>query len=700
MTTNFLAEQTRAKRKTAFLVAYFMLGFLTVAASVFLAAALMVVFLSMGKYLDNASFWLFTAWASGIAGSITILIMLATILVSAERLSQDGGRAVAKSLDGRPVPPDTTDPGERRLLNVVEEMSLASGLPVPPVYVLDQQRSINALVAGFNPQCAVIIVTKGLLEHLNREELTGVVGHEFSHILNGDMRLNIRLMSLASGILVLRTMGESISKASYPRVLREAMSKTPYPSRWGKGAPAGMVAGALLEFIGFGGTHFSKRMLAAVSREREFLADAASVQFTRNPTGLCNALAKIARSTHGSSIRHRLALNIGHMLFGQGQGTASANRLDTHPPIVERILRLDPSFRLDILSKPLPEAASPADPGPEGGRTSVSVAQEQALPVSQDQPSRGPLAEASARAAEAARQGSVKAAMAASAAASARQTVRAILDKAKTGNAAAPDAGPTLPQLLQVKTLIRSLPEAVLQATRDTASAQAVVLGLLVLHDPRQDQTLLDLLAELANPPVHEATVALLPELQAVPDNARLPLIDLCIPALRQMTPQGHQDFMQSVHGLITSDLCMDLMEWALSRLLKRRLDSHFRPGPCKLKTLHFSLQPVQLECSVLLATLAGLGRDNGQDRLDAYEAGIKTLGMPGLELPSKKMSTLVAVDQALTTLNRLDSACKDTLLAACAACVIADKEVSVQQGELLRVIADSLDRPMPPFAA
>jgi Zn-dependent protease with chaperone function len=222
------------------------------------------------------------------------------------------------------------------LLNVVEEMALASGTPTPPVYLMDREDGINAFAAGFSPNDAVIGVTRGTATRLDRDELQGVIAHEFSHILNGDMRLNLRLMGLLHGILIIGMLGYFILRMSF-------FSQGRRRSRDGKDGVPIVVIGAGLAVIGFAGTFFGNLIKAAVSRQREFLADASAVQFTRHPDGIAGALKKIGGFAQGSSIENPNAPIASHMFFGRATSGFNA-MFATHPPLAERIRRVDPSW--------------------------------------------------------------------------------------------------------------------------------------------------------------------------------------------------------------------------------------------------------------------------------------------------------------------------------------------------------------------
>lgn len=320
---DFFAAQDHARRTSRLLVLWFMLAVVGIIATVYLT---LVVALGLGAAEYEAqpvSLWdpeLLLLTAAGVGG---IILLASTYKVIA--LSRNGGPAIAEELGGRLVSRSTTDPLERRLINVVEEMALASGIPAPPVYVLDAEQGINAFAAGSKTTEAVVAVTRGTLEQLSRDELQGVIAHEFSHILNGDMRLNLRLIGVLHGILLLTLVGRVL--------MRSARGSD-------RGAAPFIMAGLALVVVGYLGVFFGKLIKAGVSRQREYLADASAVQFTRNPAGISGALKRIAGI--GSEVHHPRAEEASHMFFGS---SAHFSRLlATHPPIETRIKRIEPSF--------------------------------------------------------------------------------------------------------------------------------------------------------------------------------------------------------------------------------------------------------------------------------------------------------------------------------------------------------------------
>lgn len=353
--SDFFERQEKARRATRRLVFWFAFGLAGTAAAVYF----LVIFAlkASGCYdASSASLWDPKTAACVFAG--TLMVVGGASLVKSREFGSSAGADVARQLGGREVSPDASRPDERRLINVVQEMSLASGVPVPRIFILENERGINAFAAGTSADRAAVAVSRGALDKLSRDELQAVVGHEFSHILNGDMQLNIRLVGWIFGLIVISLLGQIL--------FRTAAYQPRSRSRDGKNAAAlVLLIGVGLLAIGFISQIFAQIIQAAISRHRERLADASATQFTRNPKALANALSRIGGDALGSRISSPRAGEFAHLFFASGVNALFA----THPPLEERIRALDPSWDGEFLP-PLsaPERAENAEANLSGLR--------------------------------------------------------------------------------------------------------------------------------------------------------------------------------------------------------------------------------------------------------------------------------------------------------------------------------------------
>lgn len=625
---DFFGLQDRARRRTGLLLALYASAVAAIIGAIYVVLA--AVFAggtsseSAGQLWDPVLF----GWVA--AGVLTVVGLGAA--VRGATLSH-GGEAVARMLGGRPIEAGSADPAERRVLNVVEEMALASGLPVPRVFVLDGEPAINAFAAGFGPRDAVVGVTRGCIEQLSRDELQGVIAHEFSHILYGDMRLNIRLMGVLYGILVIAMIGRGLMRAAAhgARVRRRDNKSNPLPL---------LLIGLALWLIGWIGVFFANLIKAAISRQREFLADAAGVQFTRNPSGLAGALRKIAAAANGSRLRADQAAEASHLFFGNALQEAWLGLFATHPPIAQRIARLEPGT---VVSGP-PEIPRPP-PVPTTAASTVTTAEGGA---------------------------------------------------AMFAAAAVETAGTFGPAHLDLAhAMLADLPEAIRDAVRHGVGARAVVYGLLL---DRRDAAVRAKQWEAiaADPPAAGLLRALEPSVAALSLMARLPLVDLAVPALRGMEPDERAVFHRVLDELAGADRRADLFEYALGRLARRHVSAAVgRADAAAIRYRHIGA--VMPAIRTLLGALAWAGSDDAAAAERAWTAALHALGAEGGVLP--RSVSLSDVDSALTALAAASMEIRRAVVAACAACVAEDGELRAAEYELLRAVADSLDCPMPPLA-
>jgi Zn-dependent protease with chaperone function len=639
MATDFFDRQDTARRNTTRLVLLFVLAVLGIMASIHLLLA--VTFAWLGRDPRTAA----PDWSPATDPAIFMLAAVGTLVVvgggSLFKIAQlqGGGRVVAEQLGGRLVNPDASDLSERQLVNVVEEMAIASGTPAPPVYLLEQEAGINAFAAGFTPAAAVIGVTRGAAERLSRDELQGVIAHEFSHILNGDMRLNIRLIGLLHGILVVGMLGYFLLRMTVLSGHRGRQSRQ-------QGNPAPLLAlGAGLMVVGFVGTFFGNLIKAAVSRQREFLADAAAVQFTRQPDGIAGALKKIGGTQAGSAIRNPNAPEASHMFFGRGTSGFSA-LFSTHPPLATRIRRIDPSW-----DGTFPEVAPAARPGLAAPAAAVGAA---------------PLAgagDAGPRAAHA-------------------------LDHV---------GQPSEAHIQYAARLLASLPGPVASAAHEPYGARALVYALLLDREADMRAAQLEHLARAADPGVYKETLRLAPVVADLDMRARLPVVEIALPALRALTAEQYRIFKDNVGVLVRADDRIELFEWSLHRILLHDLEAHHgTASPPRVR--HHSLAPLQPQCELLFSVLAQAGHRDEQGAEQAFEQARRVLGLPQARRRREGQLDLGRLDAALTALEEAAPQIKRRILEAAVACIAADRRVTVTEAELLRAISASLGVPMPPL--
>ena len=647
---DFFERQDQARRNTKLLVVYFVLGVATLIVAVYAAALGIFTGLSSHHrtgYGEEVQLVLWNPQLFLVAAVGTLAVIVLGSGFKTLELAQ-GGSTVATMLGGRLVAPTTTDPDERKLRNVVEEMAIAAGVPVPQVYLLPGEQGINAFAAGHSTSDAVVAVTAGAVRMLTRDELQGVIGHEFSHILNGDMRLNLRLMGIIFGILCLTVIGRVLL---YTRS-RSDKDKNPLP-----------LLGLALIVIGWIGMAFGRLIQAAVSRQREFLADASSVQFTRNPAGLAGALKKIGGLDLGSKLQAAHAEEASHMFFGNGMGESFFHLMDTHPPLAERIRAIDPSF--DGSFPPVSIAAE------ERAAPRVAPAQRSPLPFPFPGMPRG--------------QGGL--------AGLAPPIIAAQTVMASTGN-------PTPAHLRYAEGLRVSIPASLQTAAQEGLGASTVIYALLLSDDETVRRKQLEELANAASPAVCQETLRVLPDVQAVATHAKLPLVDLALPGLRQLSPAQFQQFRAAVQKLVESDGEIDLFEYVIQKVVLRHLEPYFTQAR-KPATQYYALKPLAPDCAILLSALAHLGQDEPGKIQFAFQQGAQLLSYAArvkLQLLPETECELAQVDKALNRLCQAVPQIKKNVLNACAQTVTADGVIQEMEAELLRAIADTLDCPIPPF--
>jgi len=643
---NFFESQDRVRKNTFQLVLLFSLAVITLIIMVNLLVMLVFGYINSEQIQDGGALLQQMDWPTFAVVSTGVgIVVLVGSLYKIMALSA-GGKVVAEALGGRLIPQNTKDLKQRKLLNVVEEMAIASGTPAPPVYLLADEPGINAFAAGFSPRDAVIGVTQGTIDHLSREQLQGVIAHEFSHIFNGDMRLNIRLIGVLNGILILGIIGYYLLySASFSRRGRSS----------GKNAGGILVLAIGLMVIGFAGTFFGGLIKAAVSRQREYLADASAVQFTRNSDGIAGALKRIGGLEFGSKVENPGAPEVSHAFFAQGVSGFMQSLAATHPPLAKRILRIDPQWdgKFDTSDK----ADSPRE---EADKKETMTREALANKVA------------------------------------AVVTGAAMADVAT----AIDQIGKPKPETINyARSLLAELPLVIKEAAREPYGARAVIYALVL--DPGQAVRGRQLahLQQYADPDVLVLTHKLLAEMDGLDIKFRLPIIDIAIPALKQCSLDQYQAFRDNLVALIDMDARVELLEWSLQKILFNHLDGQFFKL-AQTKTRYSNAGQLDQEIELILSIMAYAGQQDQDEIEAAFSAATKTLEVSGLQLVAKNEVTLPDLDRALQKLERLTPLAKPQLLKACAASVLRDQKISPVEIELLRAFSDALGCPMPPIVS
>lgn len=639
---NFFDAQDKARRVTRWLIVVYVIATVLIVACVALVAGAATVMIDTGQPGMNPAVML-------PAAIITAVFILGATAYKTAHLARGGGQ-VAVDMGGTLIAPDTSDPLRRRLRNVVEEMAIASGLPVPEIYVLEAEPGINAFAAGFAPGDAAVAVTRGTLESLDRDELQGVIAHEFSHILNGDMRLNIRLMGVLFGIMVLGLIGRT--------VLRSGSRMGGMSSRRGRSQPVVLLIGLGLTIIGWIGVLFARIIKAAVSRQREFLADASAVQFTRQTDGIANALKKIGGYAEHSYIRAVDAEEISHMLFAGGLMRLTS-LFATHPPLVERIRALDPSFR----ESEYPTERTHQRPDVESSMQDPKLA------------------------------GGVTAALAAGSTAGASASI---------GNTISNSIGdPQAEHVEFAQTLRRSVPADLYDAahSRELSLLLAVALAMHAQAPvaARQARIVQDMLGE-----ERAALVSRFHrQLTEIGPAYRLPLLEISFPMLK-LRPLAQLEFLQQlVLRLIEIDEQIELHEFCYYRILTSQLGQSLAAGRRHAHP-QASKKSMRQAAAKLIRILAEQGNDSGEVIEHAYLAGIAELGdwARDIEVDVTPGSTVAALDANLDALGGLSARSRQRLVVAISRCIAHDGRLNLKEAELLRAICATLNCPLPPVLA
>jgi Zn-dependent protease with chaperone function len=671
---DFFASQELARRNTRKLVVLMIVTLLSITAAVYGVVLIAFGLLSDSGGLANSphaiSLYL-QAFLWTLFG-VTTIVGVGSLVKVMEL--QKGGPAIAHMLRGRRLQPNTTVLAERRVLNVVEEMALAAGVPVPPVFVLDHESGINAFAAGYTVDDAVIGLNRGTIETLNRDELQGVIGHEFSHILNGDMRMSLRMIGILHGIQVIALIGAML--------LRILGNSGGYRSRSSKDKGEGgvlialLILGAGMMVVGSIGLFFARLIKASISRQREYLADASSVQFTRNPLAISGALKMIAVNTDHSRIAAANAEEISHMFFARMNGSLMSGLLSTHPPLDKRIRAIEPNFDGDYPGYVRSRATATI-----AGRADESQQKKEAPESPVDRFGRFPMG------------------LGRGFPGMNVPLWGAALESFEPTEVIAGIGVPTDDDVIYSQLLIGNIPRALLDAARDVYLARCLVFASLLDENVEVRKVQLEMLHEHTEAGVLEHVRDLWPMISNVDLRFRMPIFEILQGTLVGLSPEQYRTFRKIIATLIEADRKISLFEFFLRHHLVVHLDRHFGKGlPNAIRFKR--VEDVAGSIQIALKMMADVGLDDDVQRRAAFEFGVRQWrGGPAIEYLAGNIS-FAKLAGAIDELSQATPAIKKEVLMAAARVVSFDRKISVGEAELFRAFSESLDCPVPPLLA
>lgn len=559
---------------------------------------------------------------------ISLLMTAIIIIVSFIKriLLSSGGKAVAESLNGILISTDTKDFKERQLLNIVEEMAIASGITVPPTYIINEE-SINAFAAGYNFSDAVIGVTKGTLNHLNRDELQAVIAHEFSHIFNGDMKLNIKLISVLHGILFITIIGRSL--------LRSAIYRSTFSRSRNNKNNSTLIIGIILTITGYIGYIFGQIIKASISRQREYLADASAVQFTRNKDGIASALKKIGTLSYGSEIKNPKSQETSHMFFGESSSNF-LSMMATHPPLKDRILAIDPNWDKKFNSN-------------------LENNQKKTIEAKKDNSNKKENIKMSSMAILLNNIGNIK---------------KENINKAHN--------------------IISNIPDKIREEMYNSFGARAVIYSLLLKKDQHFTKQL-EILKINADNQVLLLLKKIYPIINKIDKSSILSLIELSIPALKQLSTRQYINFKNNINLLVNADYKISLFEWSLSKIIFHNLDIEFDPKNINNKE-RYGIKSLKNEINLLLSLISYNDKNNNPKKY--FDLMTKSEKLIKFSLINNKNIKISDLDKSIIKLERLKLSDKEKLFKMISNYIDYD-EKSFKNMELIRAISVILDCPI-----
>ncbi|MBS0286812.1 MAG: M48 family metallopeptidase [Proteobacteria bacterium] len=659
---NFFESQDKAKKKTFWLVLYFLLAIVFIILTIDLIFMTAIIALSPEKYMPqvNAQHPLtaedilnidkeaIISLAVGVALLISPVIIGVIFLGSLFKMValKEGGVAVANMVNAREISPNTTNFLEKRFINIVEEMSIASGVHIPKLYVMEDE-AINAFVAGFKPEDTVMVVTQGALDTLSRDELQSVVGHEFSHILNSDMHISLKLMGLLGGLLLIGQMGYFLLRFFGRSNTRSSSDN----KSGGNIAIAILIVGLGLLIIGYVGLFFGRLIKAAVARQRELLADASSVQFTRNPQGLVYALRRILISEQGTYLATKNVEDISHLCFCTPRWIMFQNLLATHPPLEKRIALLDPEGQFKDLPKkitdkeeikPTPKVASAFSPALMMGAASVMA--------------------------------NVK--------------IAPLDVKNSIGN-------PTSDHVQIASELISQIPMEIQDLAHNPQKVDLVFYALILSYHEDKIEEISSLLNKALSADDCAKVITLSKLILSLPKATHLPLLDISLPAFLQNSSEKQQQIYQNLQD-ISASADKRLFQFTLLKIIENATFGQSR----LIKVKYTSFEPVIPDISQLLSVILKVGAKDQETEDNDFAKLMKNFTQNAVQRPIINNTQPLKFQDLLTNLAYLSPLCKEKLVHVLLECISSDNVLNLEEVELVRAIAASLNCPIPPIIA
>lgn len=697
---DFFQHQDNARKRTFMLIGLYTACVIAIILAVYLPLAFFIAWDNHDpRTAKTLGDWWLDLGLLGLVGCFMLFTMGVASWWKIRGLASGGG-SVATMLGGRLVDPDTSDPDERKLINVVQEMSIASGTPVPLVFILPNEPGLNAFAAGYTVDDAAVAVTAGGIRTWTRDELQAVIAHEFSHILNGDMRLNIRLIGWLHGILFLTVIGRFIIRGAAGGGGRSRGN-----SRGGGGAAAVVILGLLIILIGLIGSFFAKIIQAAISRQREYLADASAVQFTRNPMAMASALQKVADATDSSIIQDSHASQMSHLFFSNPLKRSFWRRMfATHPGLRDRVERISPMAGHHIKEQEL-SAGSLTDGvasmlSPMGSALSPELARERAITQRIQAHSaslfRGaPDSELASAAALSSNQTPAAGSGDAHRTEATEISVRLSADEilAQIGQ---PGGG----HLAISHHILQVMPNFLRTQTQKTLGAISILYALILDTEAERRAAQLDLIKSLEHPSVDARLREILPHIDEMNPGFRLPLLDLTIPVIRSLSEEQRNQFRATITAAFRDDATLSLLQFTTRKVILRRVDRAAGEG-LKTRPQFLALAPLAKDISVLLSVMARAGTTDSDDKEAFFKAGrdsLPSLVRSKVSEVSQEHCSFLDLDRALERTASSVPNIKRPIFEACVRTALADGILTFEQTDVLRTVAECLDIPMPPL--